>query len=133
MPSMSAFDSMMEPLDDDFHRGLDFRSVTLNTNNDASNFGLPDDYVDEDLTSEDIDDIPFEDEQGRKISSDKIEKELEHAYSDSDSIEFDVDQEFEFLDRTELYNVTDEEIMEQNVGGHSHSESVAPGGNILGY
>lgn len=145
MPSLSAFDSMMEPLDDEFHRGLDFRNITVASNNNSNNLGLPDDYVDEDVTSEDIDDIPFEDEV-RKISTERhfhasrdkknpTDEEIGdvYDYEDSDSVEFDVDQEFEFLDRTELYDVTDEEIMEQNIGGHSHSESVVPGSNILGY
>ena len=145
MPSLSAFDSIMDPLDDEFHSGLDFRNVTATTNNNSnSNFGLPDHYGDEDLTSEDIDDIPFEEVEGnqRKISDEIFFRQKQqyqqeqHTNIDNydDGIEFDVDQEFEFLDRTELYDVTDEEIMEQNVGGHSHSENVIPGGsNILGY
>lgn len=145
MPSLSNFDSIMEPVDDDFQRGLDFRNITLASNN-TSNFGLPN-YDDEDVTSEDIDDIPFEGH--RKFSKEdrfteptdedvhEQSKLLRDVYdcsgSDNDSEIFDVDQEFEFLDRTELYNVTDEEINEQNVGGHSHSENVNSNSNILGY
>jgi len=142
MPSLSHFDSMMEPLDDEFHAGLDFRNITATSFNIShSNFGIPS-HGEEDLTSDDIDDIPLEeveDSSHRKVSDDRLfhlkynarQKQDENDYND---IEFDVDQEFEFLDRTELDDVTDEEIMEQNVGNHSHSENIIPGSsNILGY
>jgi len=149
MPSMSNFDSMMEPLDDDFHAGLDFRHISpVDNTNDDSNFGVPSNY-DDGETSEDIDDIvadSVEDFFGnKKASSSSTLTRRQQKQSDEqkqrqinfenydDGVEFDVDQEFEFLDRTDLDDVTDEDIMEQNVGSHSHSKNVASGNNILGY
>lgn len=147
MPSLSHFDSMMEPLEDEFHAGLDFRNITATSFNNTthSNFGIPSHIGDEDLTSDDIDDIPLEeteDNSHRKVSDDRLfhlrydakQKQRQEDINYYNDIEFDVDQEFEFLDRTELDDVTDEEIMEQNVGNHSHSKNVVPSGsNVLGY
>jgi len=130
MPSLSNFDSMMEPLDDEFHAGLDFRNVTATSaaSFNTSNFGIPthhqqepqqgneDDVTSDDIT--DISDLPDDDteqEEERKLSSSdnrlfhtSSQKSMEQNYNEED-FEFDVDQEFEFLDRTELADYTDDD------------------------
>lgn len=137
---MSQFDSMMEPLDDDFHAGLDFQNVTARS---VSDFGLPDPYVHEDKkqsrdqgnvndtirgedTDEDIDDLPIEETDGSTryaniVSLDSPQHGKRVAVNDGNG--------FEFVDKEDLRDVTDEEIKEQNTG--QSSKGIVS--NMLGY
>ena len=138
-PSMSQFDSMMEPLDDDFHAGLDFQNVTARSVNE---FGVPDRYLQDekkesdtqnanetiraDDTDEDIDDLPIEETDGStryaKIASlDSPQHGKRVSTSEGNG--------FEFVDKEELHDITDEEINEQNTG--QSSKGIVS--NMLGY
>ena len=131
-PSMSQFDSMMEPLDDDFHAGLDFQNVTARSNSD---FGLPDRYVHDkknndtiraEDTDEDIDDLPIEETDGSTryaniASLDSPQRGKQVAVNEGNG--------FEFVDKEDLRDVTDEEIKEQ-ITGQSSKGIVS---NMLGY
>ena len=97
-----------------------------------TNFGLPSDHEDEDdVTSDDIDDLPHEDVADVAAVSDPLfniaspiqgqqqqqSNNLEDSYFDE--FEFDVDQEFEFLDRTELEDSDDDEEGAHGVEGQN--------------
>ncbi|XP_066931142.1 reticulophagy regulator 3-like [Clytia hemisphaerica] len=129
-PSMSQFDSMMEPLDDEFHAGLDFQNVTARSNND---FGIPDSYLHNeknngnndtlrlDDTDEDIKDLPIEETDGSSTRFANIARQ--------ESPQHESNIGFEFVDKEDLHDVTDEEINEQNAGqGQKGIVS-----NMLGY
>lgn len=146
MPSLSQFDSMMEPLNDDFYGGLDFKNVSATT---SANFGIPSNYqrhhsnddVGQD-TDEDVEDIPVEQADGVRFArvvttNENISDHKERGLTRTIKSDGDVDetsyrdrQEYEFLDRTELHNVTDEEINEQAIGQTSISKGVS---TFLGY
>lgn len=146
MPSLSQFDSMMEPLNDDFYGGLDFKNVSATT---SANFGIPSNYqrhhsnddVGQD-TDEDVEDIPVEQADGVRFArvvttneniSDHKERGLTRTIKSDDDVDetsYRDRQEYEFLDRTELHNVTDEEINEQAIGQTSISKGVS---TFLGY
>lgn len=132
---MSQFDSMMEPLDDDFHAGLDFQNVEARS---VSDFGLPDRYAHDnkkrsnndticgDDTDEDIDDLPIEETDGSTryaniASLDSPQHGKRVTTNDGNG--------FEFVDKEDLRDVTDEEIKEQNIG-QSNKGIVS---NMLGY
>ena len=74
-----------------------------------------------DDTDEDIDDLPIEETDGSSTRFANI------ARQDSPQLESNIG--FEFVDKDELHDVTDEEINEQNVGqGQKGIVS-----NMLGY
>ncbi|XP_065666610.1 reticulophagy regulator 2 isoform X2 [Hydra vulgaris] len=82
--SISQYDSMMEPRDDEFLHGLNFYNASL-----SSHQGMVDDYFNS--TDNEVEDLPDEDFETTKK-----------------------DDDFEFLDHAELNHVTDDEISKQN-------------------
>ena len=128
-PSLSQYDSLMEPLDDEFHAGLDFQNVTARS---VSDFGVPDNLLTRngdkrqqsnretlaDDTDEDIDDLPVEETDGTT------------RYGRSTNMGTSVEGNgFEFVNKADLHDVTDEEINDQNVGRRNKGLV----SNMLGY
>ncbi|XP_002154234.2 uncharacterized protein LOC100214527 isoform X1 [Hydra vulgaris] len=83
-PSISQYDSMIEPRDDEFLHGLNFYNASLSSHQD-----MVDDYFNS--TDNEVDDLPDEDFETTKK-----------------------DDDFEFLDHAELNHITDDEISKQN-------------------
>lgn len=127
MPSISQFDSIMEPLDDEFHAGLNFqKSNSLDIYLNKSQFHSHSDNVMD--TDEDVDDIPFEgrdevdyqkhifNNRNTSAGSRQFKKVETNSLNSNES---PVYAGFEFLDQSELQDVTDEEINQQNFGDKS--------------
>lgn len=131
LPSMSQFDSMMEPLNDEFHQGLDFQNMTSK----SSYFGIPEIYqhdqenrkIGHDDTDDDIDDLPIEETDG----STRYANIVSYDSGIGKSGEIKESGGFEFVDKTELQDITDEELYVQ-----SNEQAKKRGGivsNMLGY
>jgi len=128
----------MEPLDDEFHAGLDFQNVTARS---VSDFGIPDSFLADnngrpqanrkihaDDTDEDVDDLPVEETDGTTRYANLVS--YPSAVGRASKTETSSDGNgFEFIDKTDLRDVTDEEINEQNAG-HQKQGIVS---NMLGY
>jgi len=129
LPSMSQFDSLMEPIDDEFHAGLNFNEVK----SVSSRFGIPMEYQketenksfasDDYDTDNEIEELPLEQTDFLKPQSN---------YFDDNNIpsnEVKEDTEYEMLEKSELLNVTDEEL-NQEINSGKNSKSIS---NLLGY
>ena len=129
MPSLSQFDSMMEPLDDEFHAGLNFKNTTsmkTYSNQSRDHFEHSDDVMD---TDDDVDDLPLENREEtdfRKPKTGKLYPDIkkldEYTNKNLESDDSPDAKEYEFLDQSELVDVTDEEINQQNFGGRNEGE-----------
>ena len=110
---MSQFDSMMEPLEDEFHAGLDFHNARAQSvNNSTYTPDLNRAATNADDTDEDIEDLPIEETDGSTRYA-NIASLDSPRHSGKKPIEA---SGFEFVDKKDLNNVTDEEINEQNTG-----------------
>lgn len=152
---------MMEPLDDEFHAGLDFDNVSARS---YSDFGIPDEFKDQlkrqtgEDTDDDIDLIPADDFPDDQIDAElryasivpnpnlpnskagnshqtEIRQRSHHQHQQQEQPpSIKQDQEFELLDKRELQDVTDEEINEQNIGRQGRAPDIIKGvSNMLGY
>ena len=107
-PSISQFDSMLEPRDDEFYHGLNFSDNTLSSQQD-----LVDDYFNE--TDNEVEELP---EEVKSPETNRFSMQKE--------------DDFEFLDHADLNYVTDEEINKQNSG--SLNPKIVQGiSSMLGY